>query len=59
MPELISIFLLTKQSCGATNFKPLVAKIRSPLLSAILGSSVHGVVKNVLTPLVTGQQTPL
>lgn len=41
------------------HFVPLVAKIISPFVSLILGSSVQGVLKKVFSPFPKGQQAPL
>lgn len=53
----------TKKTClvlsGWTHLVPRVARIVSPFLRGILGSSVQGVLKNVWRPLVRGQQAPL
>lgn len=44
---------------SVTHLVPLVAKIISPLVSLILGSSVQGDLKNVLNPFPSGHHAPL
>lgn len=53
--QLICVF----RQLSATHLVPLVAKMVSPLMSLILGSSVHGDLKNVFSPFPSGHHAPL